>query len=496
MIRLVLLLAMLLYGLALPVQAAQQLVLGVLAYRPKPVMESAWRPLAESLAAALPDMALTLRILDSTELTQALRNDELDVVFTNPTHFIALRSENALSGALATVVTMHQGRPKSTLGGVIIVRSERTDLTTLANLRGKRVAAPNRNFLGGYVAQAYELLDAGIGPDQIELESGSNLHDAVVDAVLKGEVDAGFIRTGVLEQLTQEGRIDRSRLRVLNEQHHPDFPYAVSTRLYPEWPVVALPRVEEKLARRIAAQLLSLEPNDPVLRAAGIHGFTIPADYTQVESAMRALRVVPFDNLPDFTWRDVLLRYPAWTSALTAAGLIIIVLALGLARGNRQLSMAHRRARALAATIELERERLGNIIAATQVGTWEWNVSSGALTLNARWANMLGYELAELEPVSIETWRRFAHPDDIVSSNTLVARHLKDELTDYRIEVRMRHKAGHWIWVFDCGTSFHARPAASRCSWSARIRTSQSASWPRKCCVCLPAYSPIATTPS
>src|SRR5690606_16458315 len=99
------------------------------------------------------------------------------------------------------------------------------------------------------------------------------------------------------------------------------------TRLYPEWPVVALPRVEEKLARRIAAQLLSLEPNDPALRAAGIHGFTIPADYSQVENAMRALRVAPFDSLPEFTWRDVLLRYPAWTSALTAAALTIILLA-------------------------------------------------------------------------------------------------------------------------------------------------------------------------
>jgi len=459
MIRFILLLAMLLSSLASPVQAAQQLVLGVLAYRPKPVMEQAWRPLAESLAAALPDTALTLRILDSSEFTQALRKDELDVVFTNPTHFIALRSENVLSGVLATVVTMHQGRPKSTLGGVIIVRSERTELTTLADLRDKRVATPNRNFLGGYVAQAYELLEAGIGPDQIKLDSGSSLHDAVVDAVLKGEVDAGFIRTGVLEQLAQEGRIDPSRLRVLNEQHHPDFPYAVSTRLYPEWPVVALPHVEEKLARRIAAQLLSLEPNDPVLRAAGIHGFTIPADYTQVESAMRALRVTPFDSLPVFTWRDVLLRYPEWISALTAAVLIIIVLALGLARGNRQLSLAHRRARALAATIELERERLGNIIAATQVGTWEWNVSSGELTLNARWANMLGYELAELEPISIEIWRRFAHPDDIASSNALVARHLKGELTDYRIEVRMRHKAGHWIWVYDCGRLVSRTPS-------------------------------------
>ena len=459
MIRLVLLLAMLLYGLALPVQAAQQLVLGVLAYRPKAVMELAWRPLAASLAAALPDTALTLRILDASELTQALRKNELDVVFTNPTHFIALRSENALSGALATVVTMNQGKSRSTLGGVIIVRSERTDLNALSDLRNKRVATPNRNFLGGYVAQAYEMLDAGIGPDQIKLDSGSKLHDAVVDAVLKGEVDAGFIRTGVLEQLTQEGRIDPSRLRVLNQQRHPDFPYAVSTRLYPEWPVVALPRVEEKLARRIAAQLLSLEPSDPVLRAAGIHGFTIPADYSQVENAMRALRVAPFDSLPEFTWRDVLLRYPAWTSALTAAALTIILLALGLARGNRQLSMAHRRAHALATTIALERERLGNIIAATQVGTWEWNVSSDALTLNARWANMLGYELAELEPISIETWRRLAHPDDIVGSNALVARHLEDERTDYRFEVRMRHKAGHWIWVFDCGRLISRTPA-------------------------------------
>ena len=50
MIRFILLLAMLLSSLASPVQAAQQLVLGVLAYRPKPVMEQAWRPLAESLA--------------------------------------------------------------------------------------------------------------------------------------------------------------------------------------------------------------------------------------------------------------------------------------------------------------------------------------------------------------------------------------------------------------------------------------------------------------
>jgi len=443
--------ALLACGLASSVQAAQELVLGVLAYRPKPVMEQAWQPLADSLATAVPEASIRLKLLDSDEMSAALQRHELDFVFTNPSHFIALRGENALSGALATLVTQNEGIPTASIGGVIVVRSDRTDLTDLVSLRGKRIATPNRNFLGGYIAQAYEMLQVGIAPDMVEVRAGSDVHDPVVDAVLQGKVDAGFIRTGLLEQLASEGRIDRTQVRVINEQRLPGFPYVSSTRIYPEWPLVALPQVEERIARLVAAQLLSLDANTPAARAAGIHGFTIPADYTSVEVAMRALRVAPFDTLPDFTWRDVMRRYNAWILALSAAGIIILVLAVGLARGNRLLGAAHKRSTTLAAAIELERQRLDNILEATQVGTWEWNVVTGELKLNARWVDMLGYSLDELAPISIETWKRLVHPDDLQTLNTLLERHFKDELPDYRFETRARHKAGHWMWIFDCG---------------------------------------------
>lgn len=97
------------------------------------------------------------------------------------------------------------------------------------------------------------------------------------------------------------------------------------------------------------------------------------------------------------------------------------------------------------------RDRMRNILEGTNAGTWEWNVQTGETRFNERWAEMIGYTLEELEPISIETWARFAHPDDLEASNALIERHLEGELAYYDHVARMRHRDGHWIWVHDRG---------------------------------------------
>jgi PAS domain S-box-containing protein len=47
-------------------------------------------------------------------------------------------------------------------------------------------------------------------------------------------------------------------------------------------------------------------------------------------------------------------------------------------------------ARRLETALEAERRRLADIIDATDIGTWEWNVQSGELHINRRWAAILG----------------------------------------------------------------------------------------------------------
>ncbi len=96
-------------------------------------------------------------------------------------------------------------------------------------------------------------------------------------------------------------------------------------------------------------------------------------------------------------------------------------------------------------------EQLELVIDSTGVGFWDWQIQTGELTLNKRWAEIIGYDLEKLAPISINTWMSHAHPDDIAESTRLLQNHWQG-LTDlYSFEARMRHKDGHWVWVLDTG---------------------------------------------
>ncbi|QKJ67286.1 response regulator [Deefgea piscis] len=98
-----------------------------------------------------------------------------------------------------------------------------------------------------------------------------------------------------------------------------------------------------------------------------------------------------------------------------------------------------------------ERERLANIIEATHIGTWEWNLQTGETYFNDRWAEIVGYTLDELAPISIETWLKLACPDDFPESEARLKRHFSGEVPYYDFDCRMKHKDGQWVWVHDRG---------------------------------------------
>ena len=117
-------------------------------------------------------------------------------------------------------------------------------------------------------------------------------------------------------------------------------------------------------------------------------------------------------------------------------------------RGTDRDITVRKQAEKLLAT---ERQRLSYILEGTNVGTWEWNVQTGETIFNERWAEVIGYTMQELAPVSIDTWVKFAHPDDLKVSADLLAQHFRKELPYYECEMRMRHKNGNWVWVLDRG---------------------------------------------
>ncbi len=338
--------------LPMPGLGADVVRIGVLAYRPKGQTLEQWRPLAIALKQALPERDFVVQAFTYPELTQAVATRSLDIVLTNPAHFVLLKKREGLSAPLATLVIEEGGRPTTTFGGVIFCRSGQTLIRELRDLKGRSIAFPGTESLGGYQMQAFELSQIGISlPGDATLIVTGVPHDNAVEAVLTGRADVGFVREGVLEGMAREGRLDLGRIQVINRQVIPGVASQLSTRLYPEWPIAALRGTDKNLVRRVASALLGMEEKKAGLGTMGIHGFGVAADYTPVEDLLRELRLPPFDVVPHFTAKDIWSRYHWQVLAGFAAVGSILFLTVRLLLLNRRLDNEKR-------TVQQERESL------------------------------------------------------------------------------------------------------------------------------------------
>ncbi|NOS94846.1 MAG: PhnD/SsuA/transferrin family substrate-binding protein, partial [Methylotenera sp.] len=327
---------------SLAANAADPIKIGVLAFRSKSQTLAQWQPLVIVLKQAMPEKDFTIEAFTLPELDAAVASRQLDFVFTNPAHYIKLNRQSDLSAPLATVIMSERGLPVSVFGGVIFSLANQDSIQTLADIKGKSIAAVSKDSLGGYQMQAYILNQANITlPLEANVMFIGQPQDNIVQAVLTGRADVGFVRTGVLEALAREGQLDITKIKIINQQNLPHFPVRASTRLYPEWPLAAMSHVNEDVSRHVAAALFLLEENANATAVMGIHGFTVPADYTPVIDLLRALRAPPFESAPTFTLNDVWLRYQ-WQMIIGFMAIaLIMLLSFRLQSTRRRLQLEH-----------------------------------------------------------------------------------------------------------------------------------------------------------
>lgn len=311
---------------SLPLWAKDTLTVGILAYRNEQATQQQWKPLEKYLQGAMPDYDFAVVALDLPRMREAVRRTQVDVVITQPAEYVRMAHQNGLSSPLATLLSSYEGRPVRVFGGAIVAHADRGDINVLSDLQDKRIATPDTDSFAGYQLQRYVLHVHRIAMGPV-LETGQS-HDTAVDALLQGKADVAFVRTGLIEHMVKEGRLKAGQLKVINAQELSGYPYAVSTGLYPEWPVIALPHVRDELSARLAGALLSLPHRGEVSNQIGIDGFAVPSDYESVRTVMRAIRVPPFDAESHITLRDIWDQYHTLSIAVILASLAIALLAI------------------------------------------------------------------------------------------------------------------------------------------------------------------------
>ncbi|MDJ0807934.1 MAG: PhnD/SsuA/transferrin family substrate-binding protein [Gammaproteobacteria bacterium] len=330
----------------LPVSAwadATPVTIGVLSHRGDWVTRNMWGLTADYLEEAVPQYKFHILPLDFNEVDPAVASGKIDFVLVNPGIYVNMEVKYRVS-RIATLYNRRGDVPYKIFGGVIFTRQNHPEIHNLEDLIGRSLMAVDATSLGGFQMAWREMKAVGLDPyeDLSRLEFGG-IHDRVVTAVRDGLVDAGTVRTDILERMALVGEIDLSEFRIINPQKNLEFPFAHSTRLYPEWPFSKVAHTPNELAEQVAVALLKMPQDHPAAIAGKYAGWSIPLDYQPVHELFKELLLPPYEDLGKFTLSDAISRY--WYALL---GGIVILLFMGfmtfwVLRLNRELKKTQRR---------------------------------------------------------------------------------------------------------------------------------------------------------
>lgn len=215
-----------------------------------------------------PPIRFELKPLNFNLLFTDTEASEVDFIYVNPSAYSCIESQFGAHSLVSQISLRKVGGKRFDLtefGGVVFAKAD-SGINTIQDIKGKSVACASISGLGSGQMQFRLLQQSGLSyindPKQMVFTSNQG---KVVNGVLNGEFDIGFVRTDQIERTKDaNGKlVDASKLKVIEPKTGlniggVDFPFQSSTQLYAEWNVAALTHVSTDVAEEVQTAMLSL----------------------------------------------------------------------------------------------------------------------------------------------------------------------------------------------------------------------------------------------
>jgi len=286
--------------------------IGVLAKRGSEISHKRWDATAQYLSKQIPEHSFEIIPIDFKDIFETVAKGKVDFILANSGYYVVLESQYGAQ-RITTLVNKHiTGLAQKEFGGVLFTHIDNKDrFNTIEDIRDSRFGAVNKNSLGGWQMAWRELVENDIDKDK-DLTSLTFLgtHDKVVYSVLNKQVDVGTVRTDTLERMTLEDKIDLNLVHIIDPKSYDNFPFLISTKLYPEWPLAKLKHTSDELSKQVAIALMQMSSSCDAAIQARIDGWSTPLSYQPVHACFKVLEIPPYFQPIEF-WK-VIDKYKFW----------------------------------------------------------------------------------------------------------------------------------------------------------------------------------------
>jgi len=225
-----------------------------------------------------PPIMFQMKPLNFNVLFDNVENSNVDFLYSDPSAFSCIDSEYSASSLVSQISRRIVGGEMYSLnrfGGVIFTRADRDDINTTFDIKEKVIACASISDLGSGQMQFRELVKKGISyfQDVKQIVFTSN-EEKVINGVLNGDFDIGFVRTDQIEQTKYKNDqfILKSQLKIIDAKPNLEidgipFPFESSTPLYGEWNLAALKHVPDSVSVEVQSAMLAVADHASIGKA-------------------------------------------------------------------------------------------------------------------------------------------------------------------------------------------------------------------------------------
>lgn len=310
------------------------------------------------LSAQMAPDQVQLVLIEPANLDLRDIKNKTDFLLTDPYHYLLLKSKGDLRPPLLSEIRVTDSGQFELAGGIIFCLAA-NPVCDLSKISQASIATTGRYSLFGYVAQMQELRQLSISLPAEALHHLAS-EQAVVAAVKSQQMDIGFIRTGVLEDMLDQGLIAPKEMKVLNSQQLVDLPVQSSTRLYPDRPVLVMSSMQAAVVNRMMTALLNWATH---ARAADSDtGFGIAADYQAVEYSLKSLALPPYQDAPPQSYLHSWTDHKGVVLFVTLLLSVFVVVYLLFRQKSTRLRTGNERLHQLNQTLTLQKTQMSTVL--------------------------------------------------------------------------------------------------------------------------------------
>lgn len=223
-------------------------------------MEAKAKPFADYLTEKLGCKVNVTLATDYSTIVEAMSSGKVDLGIMPPAAYVQARDMGAAKAILTSQLGEYdqetglpvEGKMTGTFKGEVLVKAD-SDIQTLEDLKGKKIATLSPNSASGYIYPVAEMKEAGIDPATDCTLTTVNDIPSEMTAVLNGQQDACFVFEGarVVFSSKFEGYDLMNDLRVLH----------LTEGDIPNDAIAVRPDMDDEMKEKIKETFLNM-PND------------------------------------------------------------------------------------------------------------------------------------------------------------------------------------------------------------------------------------------